>query len=272
MSLKTNSPENYILGTDPAELERLGYQHRIWSSEADELWKKAGFTRGDTILDLGCGPGFCTVELSQLVGSKGKVIASDKSPVYLEYLLKKQPHLENVETVLGDFLELNVEEGSLDGIYCRWALAWVENPEAVIKKVSKYLKPGGVWAAQEYLNWGTFKVYPENQIITKVIEAARKGWREMEGNIDIGSLLPELFENSGLKVESIEPMIKIGRGGDQVWHWPGTFYDIYTFRLIELGLLSNKDREEFLQAWSEVEKSNHGYVVCPSMVSILGRK
>ncbi len=272
MAIKTNSAQNYILGTDPAELERLGYQHRIWSSEADELWKKAGFTRGQTILDLGSGPGFCAVELSQLVGSEGKVIASDKSPIYLEYLSKKQPHLHNIETVLGDFLELNIEEGSLDGIYCRWALAWVENPEVLVQKISKFLKPGGFWAAQEYLNWGTFKVYPEHPAIIKVIEAARTGWREMEGDINIGRNLPELFRDAGLKIEAIEPLSKIGRGGDQVWFWPGTFYDIYTLKLIELGLLTNSEREEFLKAWAEVENSDHGYVVCPSMVSVLGRK
>ncbi len=80
MALKTNSKHNYILGTDPKELERLGYQHSIWAAEAVQAWKTAGITRGSTVLDLGAGPGFCTAELSHLVGSEGKVIAVDKSP------------------------------------------------------------------------------------------------------------------------------------------------------------------------------------------------
>jgi len=129
-----------------------------------------------------------------------------------------------------------------------------------------------VWAAQEYLNWGSFKVYPQNPAIYKVIEAARKGGREMEGDINIGKNLPELFADAGLAVEAIEPMSKIGRGGDQVWFWPGTFYDIYTLKLIELGLLTDTDRNEFLEAWAHVQNSSHGYVVCPNMVSVIGRK
>ena len=50
--------EAYILGTDSDELHRLGIQHQVWASEAQAGWKAAGINRGDTILDLGSGPGF----------------------------------------------------------------------------------------------------------------------------------------------------------------------------------------------------------------------
>ena len=63
----------YILGTDTEELHRLGIQHQIWSSEAQMAWKSAGFTAGQTLLDLGCGPGFCTRELAYITGTSGKV-------------------------------------------------------------------------------------------------------------------------------------------------------------------------------------------------------
>jgi len=34
-------------------------------------------TEGMTVLDLGCGPGFFSVEMAQMVGTSGRVIASD---------------------------------------------------------------------------------------------------------------------------------------------------------------------------------------------------
>ena len=54
----------YILGTDWQELHRLGVQHQIWAMEAHNGWLNAGFTAGHTLLDLGCGPGFCTTEMA----------------------------------------------------------------------------------------------------------------------------------------------------------------------------------------------------------------
>lgn len=37
----------------------------------------AYLNKGDTVIDLGCGPGFFTVTMAELVGSSGKVIAVD---------------------------------------------------------------------------------------------------------------------------------------------------------------------------------------------------
>ena len=69
----------YILGTELAELHRLGLQHQVWAEEACKGWDLAGFTDGQTLLDLGCGPGYCTTELAFIVGEKGKVYGVDKS-------------------------------------------------------------------------------------------------------------------------------------------------------------------------------------------------
>ena len=76
----------YILGTDIEELQRLGLQHQVWASEAQQGWRNAGFSKGMTILDLGSGPGFCSRELAKIVGHSGKVIAVDKSEAYINYI------------------------------------------------------------------------------------------------------------------------------------------------------------------------------------------
>jgi len=55
-----NEKNAYILGTEREELHRLGLQHQVWASEAREAWKLAEIGHGQRVLDLGCGPGFCT--------------------------------------------------------------------------------------------------------------------------------------------------------------------------------------------------------------------
>ena len=66
------SDEDYILGADDEELNRLHLQHEVWLSEAKHGWTLANFKAGQTILDLGSGPGYCSVELSKIIRNKGK--------------------------------------------------------------------------------------------------------------------------------------------------------------------------------------------------------
>ena len=50
--LRMSNQNEYILGTDPEELQRLGFQHRVWSKDAFALWERAGIGQGQRILDL----------------------------------------------------------------------------------------------------------------------------------------------------------------------------------------------------------------------------
>lgn len=60
----------YVLGTDDAELARLGFQHQVWARVTVAAWEHAGFHRGATLLDVGCGPGYATFDLASLVGPR----------------------------------------------------------------------------------------------------------------------------------------------------------------------------------------------------------
>ena len=167
------SEENaYILGTDEEELIRLELQHEVWLSEAKHGWDLAEFKTGQTILDLGCGPGYCTEELAHIVGKTGKVIGVDRSDTFIAYLnqIKKLNRL-SIEPCLADFDSLSLNPESLDGMYCRWALAWLTNPKKILAKVRDALKPGGRMVIQEYYQVSTFKTNPERPSLRKAIDS-----------------------------------------------------------------------------------------------------
>src|SRR4051794_10001779 len=117
------SQNDYILGTDPEELQRLRFQHRVWSKDTFALWERAGIGEGQHILDLGCGPGFATFDLADIAGARGMVIGVDKSA---EYIASARSHaqaarLSNLEFALAEFGDMEFERDSFDAIYCRWA-------------------------------------------------------------------------------------------------------------------------------------------------------
>ena len=44
---------------------------------------------GDTVIDMGCGPGFFSIEMARLVGSRGTVIAVDLQEKMLDHVKRK---------------------------------------------------------------------------------------------------------------------------------------------------------------------------------------
>lgn len=55
---------DYILGTEEDEVQRLGLQHLVWRPRVTDAWRRAGFTVGQHIADIGCGPGYATWRLA----------------------------------------------------------------------------------------------------------------------------------------------------------------------------------------------------------------
>src|SRR2546426_12762513 len=93
--------KDYVLGTHDDEIARLGLQHRVWRPRALDAWRRAGFTMGQTILDIGCGPGYATLDLAEIVGPAGRVVALDRSRRFLDVLEanRLQRGLENISVV-----------------------------------------------------------------------------------------------------------------------------------------------------------------------------
>src|SRR5689334_13241180 len=75
-----------VCGTRDEEIARPGLQHSVWGPYATAAWRRAGFRRGQTLVDLGCGPGWATMDLADLVGPSGRVHAIDRSRRFLDAL------------------------------------------------------------------------------------------------------------------------------------------------------------------------------------------
>jgi len=263
----------YILGTDKEELHRLGLQHQVWASEAHKGWETAGFTAGQTLLDLGCGPGFCTKELAFVVGNSGKVIGIDRSKHFIEFLkqINAQYGLE-IDAIQADFNNMVLEPNSLDGMYCRWAMAWIPNVKEVLNNVKKALKPGGKMVLHEYYDWQTHRTEPHKEGINKAIAACLKSFKEQEGEIDIGRELIQICDDIGMKVTSKRLMSKLATPDNFAWHWPKSFYYSYFPRLVDAGYLTPTDVQQALNDQAELECNKNATIFCPVLIEIIAEK
>lgn len=266
--------EDYILGTDREELHRLGLQHQVWASEAMKGWKLAKFGGGQTILDLGCGPGFCTIPLGYMVGESGKVIGVDKSKNYIQFLdnLNKS-HRLNLDLRNDDFNDLDLSNDQLDGVFIRWALAWIDNPVEILEKVQNAMLPGAVIVSHEYYDWSTFTVEPHFPSLQSGIDAIYDTYKnKQDGDIDIGRKLPSIFYDLGLEVINTRPLSKLVTPEQFAWEWPKSFLEIFLPKMVGLGHLTTKQVEYALDELYQLENLDGASILCPHMVEVVAIK
>jgi ubiquinone/menaquinone biosynthesis C-methylase UbiE len=100
---------------------------------------------GAYVLDYGCGPGNYTIAAAELVGPSGKVYAVDIHPHAICEVQNKAniKGLRNVQTILTD-CNTKLPDSSVDVVLLFYVLHDFKNPDAIIKELSRVLKPMGV--------------------------------------------------------------------------------------------------------------------------------
>src|SRR5438128_5052462 len=143
--MSQTAERDYVLGTHDEEIASLGLQHRVWRSVVLDCWEKAGITIGSRVLDVGAGPGYATVDLAEIVGPTGEVVAIERSNKFVRSMEKacRARSLTNVRIHEVDLMTDDLPAGHYDFSWCRWVLSFVSDPARSIKKIGRVLRTGG---------------------------------------------------------------------------------------------------------------------------------
>ncbi|EJW13516.1 putative methyltransferase [Rhodovulum sp. PH10] len=100
---------------------------------------------GETIADIGCGPGRVTLPLARAVAPGGEILAIDVQPAMLAKLEAKAARegVENIRRLATDLRQAKLEPNSLDGAVMVMALGEIPDNAAVLPALYAALKPGG---------------------------------------------------------------------------------------------------------------------------------
>ena len=243
------SEVDYVLGTHDEEVDRLGLQHRVWRPRVLDAWRRAGFGSGHRILDVGAGPGFASLDLAEIVGGNGRVFAVERSRRFLDVLERERDRrgLAQITTTLADLDRDALPATGLDGAWCRWVLAFVKQPTAVVEKVAASLRPGGVFVLHEYLDYAVWQLLPRSEPFEAFVSAVMAAWRSDGGEPDVGVDLPGWLEAAGFDVRSLTPIVDVITPADPIWPWPEAFVRTGVDRLVALGRLSSDQAAETLE-------------------------
>jgi len=262
---------DYILGTHRAELERLGLQHTVWQPYVLQGWQTSGLSVGASVLDVGCGPGYATADLLNIVGKTGKVVGVERSHQFIENCKHKFAENENATFYELDLMEEDIPENNFDFAWCRWVACFVNNPKLLVNKISNALKPGGKIIFHEYINYEGWRVLPPNNYHNEFVQAVLKHWRKSGGEPDVAAYLPSYLLDNGFNINETKPLTFCINANHMFWQWPISFIEVNLQRQLDLGLATQDWVNAVLESY-QYKKPKEVFMCTPTVLEIIATK
>jgi SAM-dependent methyltransferase len=265
---------DYVLGTHDEEIERLGLQHRVWRPRALAAWARAGFTSGQTLIDVGSGPGHASVDLAEIVGPSGRVVAIDRSHRFLAALgaTLERRGLANVERHEQDLDEDRFPEVRADGAWARWVFAFVNRPRDLLVRVARALKPGGVLVLHEYCDYRSWRLAPRSPEHEEFVGLVMEGWRDAGGEPDIALDLPTWLRELGFEIRGLQTLVDAVSPDTFAWQWPRAFIDVGLKRFVALNRLTDARARQIWESFLAREARPETLMITPAVLEIVAAR
>jgi SAM-dependent methyltransferase len=261
---------DYILGTHAEELERLRFQHELWQPFAQEAWRRSGLKPGMRVLDLGAGPGFCGCDLAEAVGKAGRVLALERSPIYVAaaQATALERGLSQLEIRQHNLLLDPWPQERFALVWCRWVAMFLRELEPLLAGLDQCIEAGGQVIFQEYVHWDSFGLHPHGDAVGRFGVAAQRSFREGGGDHNVNRRLPSLLTARGWRIEDLRPLPVLGGQGSMAADWMKNFVLVYGMQLQQLGLWSEGDQAEALGEIDQAAADPGSFWVGPTLMEL----
>lgn len=152
------------LGSRPTAdwIKMMEAPDRVASLKIDSMIASLGLHAGDTVADIGSGPGVISLPLAKAVGPQGKVYAVEIDRPFLDRVKARaaEAHLRNVVPVLGAFTDPQLPARDVDVAFFHDVLHHIEDRAGYVKAMARYMKPASRMAVIEYLPTGPHRSDP----------------------------------------------------------------------------------------------------------------
>jgi SAM-dependent methyltransferase len=264
----------YVMGRSEAETARLQRQSLLYNPGTRRLFEDAGITAGMRVLDVGSGAGDVAMLAAEMVGRDGLVVGVDNDCAVLETARRRAgaAGLTQVRFVAGDIREAELDL-EFDAVVGRLVLVHVNDPAAILTRLTSLLRPEGVVAFQE-IDWSIGPVsQPPSRSLALVRDWAQDLFRRCGLDPYIGLALQRIFLAAGLPAPQLRLDAPTGNGAD----FPGYAYMESSVRsglpqLIKFGIATADDVAIDTLAQRLRDEIGNGTLVLPTLVGAWARK
>jgi ubiquinone/menaquinone biosynthesis C-methylase UbiE len=269
------------LGMDKQEYARASYEawQRMaegWDNQRRWLWDS---TRrigewlvtaldpqpGQTILELAAGTGETGFAAAERIAPAGHLISTDFAPKMVEVARQESERLrrKNVEHRVLDAQRMDLEDGSVDGVLCRFGFMLMPEPALALAETRRVLRRGGKLA---FSVWGDAALNPWAAVPARVImehtgapspEPDAPGIFAMADPRRTRALVTE----AGFKVERMEDVEMVWRFRDfeAVWRFLTTMAGALAVAIAAMPENEQEAVRQKLEDAAEPFKNRNGY-------------
>ena len=125
--------------------QELLSEQREAALHPEALLRRLGLHSGQTMADIGCGPGFFTIPAAEIVGDEGVILAADIQGEMLSAVRSRAAEhgLTNVHVVKTSDKEIPIPDASCDMVLMAFVLDEVAQRSSFLHRAARLLKPGG---------------------------------------------------------------------------------------------------------------------------------
>ena len=171
---------------------------------------------GDTLLDLGCGPGFLSVEAVEFVGTRGQVHGLDSSGNMLAIAQGRAERKATTDVVQfheGDALNLPFPDNNFDAAAVLQVYEYISDVDAALKELVRVLKPGAHYVILD-TDFASMILHSEDSALTDKILTIFDGHL---ADPHLPRKLGPKLQASGLPVDLVEPFVPLSVGRADVF-------------------------------------------------------
>ncbi len=241
--------------------DRWGPLLSHWLGPATEtMLDMAGVTEGSRVLDVAAGAGEQTLVAARRVGPRGHVLATDISPVILQYPERaaRLQGLDNIHThaIDGEALD-ELDAGPFDAVISRVGLIYFPDQQKALRGMYNKLVEGGRMAAMVYscAEHNGFFSLPVSIIRRRA--ALPPPLPGQPGPFSLGQpeVLEKAFTDAGfrdVRIETIEAPVRVSSAAECLQFEQESFGALHRM----LAGLSDAEKDA---AWEEIEQALRQY-------------
>lgn len=248
--------------------------HRWRTAENSAGYLLPRLSPGDTLLDIGSGPGTITLDLASRL-APGSVIGIDNAPEAVETARQEASRrgVDGVDFAVGDVYALDFADDTFDVVHAHQVLQHLSDPRSALQEMRRVCKPGGLVAARD-ADYAAMTWFPVSAGLSAWLDLYQRVARANHGEPDAGRRLRSWAGEAGFaQVEATASVWCFANDGDVDW-WSSSWSDRVTesslgHQALEHGFTDRAGLLELALAWRNWGSAPdawftivHGEVVC----------